>query len=405
MTTNDAEISWDDRDDFENDAAVENEDDIHVAASDFERLLIAPSDWTVSTIYDLIGKQLQLDPAYQRRNVWQTKAKSQFIESLLLGIPIPQILLASKAGQKNSFLVLDGKQRLSTIKEFLDGRSSDGRVFKLKGLRILTSLEGMSWKDLQNSDDWADRLSNEPLRTTVLRGWENESALYEIFYRLNSGSVKLSPMELRMSLLPGEFLKFIISWTEVIGPIHHLLRKRQPDARMSDVELAIRYLAFKDQNTQYAGDLKLFLDEFCKKKNSEFLSDVHQENDTKNLLLHMNEAINIGIYEFGERQFCRKYSDGTYENRFNRALFDVLVGALSRVDVRQWTLGNLGAMKKLYEDICGQHPEFLRAVETTTKSPESTRNRFAIWYGAVENATGIRMPIPDIKMPNTDINQ
>ncbi|MGE1135117.1 GmrSD restriction endonuclease domain-containing protein, partial [Bacillus velezensis] len=90
----------------------------------------------------------------------------------------------------------DGKQRLSTIKEFLDGRSSDGRVFKLKGLRILTSLEGMSWKDLQNSDDWADRLSNEPLRTTVLRGWENESALYEIFYRLNSGSVKLSPMEL-----------------------------------------------------------------------------------------------------------------------------------------------------------------------------------------------------------------
>lgn len=405
MTTNDAEISWDDRDDFENDAAVENEDDIHVAASDFERLLIAPSDWTVSTIYDLIGKQLQLDPAYQRRNVWQAKAKSQFIESLLLGIPIPQILLASKAGQKNSFLVLDGKQRLSTIKEFLDGRSSDGRIFKLKGLRILTSLEGMSWRDLQSNDDWADRLSNEPLRTTVLRGWENESALYEIFYRLNSGSVKLSPMELRMSLLPGEFLKFIISWTEAIGPIHHLLRKRQPDARMSDVELAIRYLAFKDQNTQYAGDLKLFLDEFCKKKNSEFLSDADQEDDTKNLLLHMNEAINTGISEFGEREFCRKYSGGAYENRFNRALFDVLVGALSRADVRRWTLGNSGAMKKLYEDICGQHPAFLRAVETTTKSPESTRNRFTIWYGAVENATGIRMPIPDIKMPNADINQ
>ena len=141
------------------------------------------SDWTVSTIYDLIGKQLQLDPAYQRRNVWQAKAKSQFIESLLLGIPIPQILLASKAGQKNSFLVLDGKQRLSTIKEFLDGRSSDGRIFKLKGLRILTSLEGMSWRDLQSNDDWADRLSNEPLRTTVLRGWENESALYEVVSR------------------------------------------------------------------------------------------------------------------------------------------------------------------------------------------------------------------------------
>ncbi|MDR7154080.1 hypothetical protein J2W40_000883 [Sphingobium xenophagum] len=397
MTTNDTEISWDDRDDFENDSAVENEEDIHVAASDFERLLIAPSDWTVSTIYDLIGKQLQLDPAYQRRNVWQAKAKSQFIESLLLGIPIPQILLASKAGQKNSFLVLDGKQRLSTIKEFIDGRSSDGRVFKLKGLRILNTLEGMSWTDLRNNDDWADRLSNEPLRTTVLRGWENESALYEIFYRLNSGSVKLSPMELRMSLLPGEFLKFIISWTETIGPIHHLLRKRQPDARMSDVELAIRYLAFKNQKTQYAGDLKLFLDEFCKSKNSDFTADPNKEVEAENLLLQMNEAIDTGLAEFTDREFCRKYSAGSYETRFNRALFDVLVGALSRPDVRQWTAANPGKMKQLYEGVCDRHPEFVKAVETTTKSPEATRNRFTIWYEAVENITGIRMPIPDIK--------
>lgn len=71
----------------------------------------------------------------------------------------------------------------------------------------------------------------------MLKGLKNESVLYEIFYRLNSGRVKLSPTELRMSLLPGDFMKFIISWTESIGPIHHLRRKRQPDARMSDVEL------------------------------------------------------------------------------------------------------------------------------------------------------------------------
>ena len=98
---------WDDRDEFEDLESVEGEEDIIVQSEAFERLVIAPSDWTVSTIYDLIGKQLQLDPAYQRRNVWVSKAKSQFIESLILGIPIPQILLATKAGQKNSFLVLD----------------------------------------------------------------------------------------------------------------------------------------------------------------------------------------------------------------------------------------------------------------------------------------------------------
>lgn len=397
MTTNESEISWEDRDQFEDDSAVENADDIQVSATDFERLLIAPSDWTVSTIYDLIGRQLHLDPAYQRRNVWQAKAKSQFIESLLLGIPIPQILLASKAGQKNAFLVLDGKQRLTTIKEFIDGRFLDGRNFRLKGLRILTELEGMNWEDLQQNDDWADRLRNEPLRTTVLRGWESESVLYEIFYRLNSGSVKLSPMELRMSLLPGGFLKFIISWTEVIGPIHHLLRKRQPDARMSDVELAIRYLAFRDQKNQYTGDLKQFLDEFCKAKNADFAADPEQVEQCQFLLSQMNEAINAGLVEFGERDFCRKYSEGVYETRFNRAVFDVLVGALSYPEVRQWVGSNPGVMRSVYEEICSQRPEFVKSVELTTKSPEATRTRFKIWYDVVREKTGVQIPYPNIK--------
>ncbi|WP_313301936.1 DUF262 domain-containing protein [Diaphorobacter sp.] len=397
MIKTQTEISWDDRDQFEDEATAENEDDIQAAVEDFERLLIAPSDWTVSTIYDLIGKQLQLDPAYQRRNVWQAKAKSQFIESLFLGIPIPQILLASKAGQKNSFLVLDGKQRLSTIREFLDGFYSDGKVFKLKGLRILTALENKTWADLQSYDDWSDRLRNEPIRTTVLRGWENESVLYEIFYRLNSGSVKLSPMELRMSLLPGDFLKFIISWTEAIGPIHHLLRKRQPDARMSDVELAIRYLSFRDQQTQYVGDLKKFLDDFCRLKNMAFSADPAQKTVYYNLLSELNEAINCGLMEFGDSHFCRKYSNDEYETRFNRAVFDVLVGALSHQDVRVWVENNPGAMKNLYESVCSKNLNFVKSVESTTKSPDAVRTRFGTWYSLVSNESGVKLSIPDVK--------
>ena len=391
------EISWEDRDQFEDDAIAENEEDIHVAAKDFDRLLIAPSDWTVSTIYGLIGKQLQLDPAYQRRNVWQVKAKSRFIESLLLGIPIPQILLASRTGQKNSFLVLDGKQRLSAIKEFLDGFYSDGKAFRLKGLRILKSLENKTWSDLQNFEDWADRLSNEPIRTTVLRGWENESVLYEIFYRLNSGSVKLSPMELRMSLLPGDFLKFIIAWTETVGPIHHLLRKRHPDARMSDVELAIRYLAFRDQKTPYTGDLKAFLDDFCRTKNEDFATTSQSETLCKEFLLEMNEAIDIGLEEFGDKYFCKKYSNGSYETRFNRAVFDVLIGALSHKKIRAWTKKNPGAMKSLYEEVCTNNSDFVKSVESTTKSPEAVRTRFGTWYDKVSQASGVALQIPDVK--------
>jgi hypothetical protein len=200
-----------------------------------------------------------------------------------------------------------------------------------------------------------------------------------------------------MSLLPGDFLKFIISWTEAIGPLHHLLRKRQPDARMSDVELAIRFLAFKNQQTQYAGDLKQFLDDFCKKKNGQFASDLLQENQCTALLSEMNEAINVGLSEFGERNFCRKYSNGSYESRFNRAVFDVLVGSMSSHELRSWVSLNQGAIERLYRDVCTQNADFIRSVESTTKSPEATRTRFGIWYGAINSVAGIRLQMPDIK--------
>lgn len=396
MIPKDPKSSWEDRDQFEDETTTESVDDLGVKPEEFERLVIAPSDWTVSTIYDLLGKQVQLDPAYQRRNVWQATAKSQFIESLFLGIPIPQILLASKAGQKNAFLVLDGKQRLNTIKEFIDGVFVDGKPFRLSGLRILKDLNGKSWSEIKQDKERADSLLNEPLRTTVLRGWESEAVLYEIFYRLNSGSVKLSPMELRMSLFPGDFLKFIISWTEQIGPLHRLLRKTQPDARMSDVELAIRHLAFKDEKSLYRGNLKVFLDEFCKAQNNKFSQEPFAVSECDAALQEMNDAIRVGIDEFNERDFCRKFSARVYESRFNRAIFDVLVGALSYQQIREWVSVNPGRMKKLYEKVCSESEDFLRSVETTTKSSEATRLRFKTWYSEIEKSTGIKVPLPKI---------
>jgi hypothetical protein len=132
------QVAWDDRDeDFELAEPQDETDSHNVAVADFDGLVLAPSDWTVGTIYEQIGKQIDLDPDFQRRNVWSTGAKSKFIESIFLGVPIPQILLSSKKEARSSYLVLDGKQRLTTIREFLDGKLSNGRTFKLRGLTVL----------------------------------------------------------------------------------------------------------------------------------------------------------------------------------------------------------------------------------------------------------------------------
>ncbi len=382
---------WDDRDDlFENEDPQEEVDGGQVQLEDFDSLILAPSDWTVGTIYEQIGHQIELDPEFQRRNVWSISAKSKFIESIFLGVPIPQILLTSKKGSRSSFLVLDGKQRLTTIKEFLDGRYLTGRPFKLRRLQVLEQLNGQNWKFISKQPEWRDRFLNATLRTAVLRGWESEAVLYEIFHRLNSGSVRLSPMELRMSLHPGEFLKFIIKWTEEIGPLHHLIRKTTPDARMNDVELAVRHLAFADSQFEYRGNLKEFLDQCSLTYNQEFEDNPEFFEKIIDRLNKMNAGIEVGMKIFGDKNFCRKWLGDTYESRFNRALFDVLVGSLANDQVRDWAIGNCNEFLEAFKTLSVSDNDFVRSIETTTKSTENTRKRFEAWYELVQDLCGVK---------------
>ncbi|MEQ8829172.1 MAG: DUF262 domain-containing protein [Alphaproteobacteria bacterium] len=389
-------MAYEDRDEeFEELEPTEEGESSRVTAAEFSSLLISPTDWTIETLYRQIGTQINLSPEFQRRNVWSQSAKISFIESLFLGIPIPQILLSASGGTSKSFLVLDGKQRLLTIKEFIDGKFPSGQKFRLKNLRVLSDLEGQTWEEIERNEDWRFELLNQTQRTAVIRGWENDRILYEIFHRLNSGSVKLSPMELRMSLYPGEFLKFIIQWTDKVGPLHALISKKTPDPRMNDVELAARFLAFSDPNLVYAGDLKKFLDELCGRYNTEMADNEEAIEAAQSRLANMNDAIAAGMDIFPDKKFCRKFVDGRYESKFNRALFDVLVGALANPIVRDWAIENPAEFVAGFEQTSATD-SFRRAVETTTKSVASTRTRFASFYAKVSEMTGVQLNLPAI---------
>lgn len=385
-----------DRDEeFEDIETTEHDEDFGLRAKDFADLVVAPADWTIETLYGQIGRQIDLDPAFQRRNVWSPSAKSSFIESLFLGIPIPQILLSSKQGQRSSFLVLDGKQRLLTIKEFLDGILPNGQTFRLKKLRVLKELEGKCWGDLQNGSLWSQHLLNHTQRTAVIRNWDEEPVLYEIFFRLNSGSVKLSPMELRMSLHPGEFLKFVIQWSETVGQLHKLLSKKVPDPRMNDVELAVRYLSFSDPSFVYGGNLKKHLDNYCIGLNDRFFENRAEIDRVQAKLADMESAIELGFDVFGPRKFCRKFVDDRYESRFNRAIFDIQVGALSQDVLVDVVKGRKAEFKRLFEEV-SRDIHFRRSVETTTKSVSATRGRFKTFYDAISERFGVDLIAPQI---------
>tara|TARA_R110002049_G_scaffold299109_1_gene489191 strand:+ start:269 stop:1444 length:1176 start_codon:yes stop_codon:yes gene_type:complete len=380
-------------DDFEVADTGENTDDLQLDAEDFHNIVAAPADWTIGSLFSQIGKQIDINPEFQRRGVWSKVAKSSFIESLFLNIPIPQILLASHPSKRNSLIVLDGKQRLLSILEFMNGKHDDGRPFALHSLRILKELEGRTWAEIQEMGDWGDTLTQHTQRTAVLRGWQKENTLYEIFHRLNSGSVKLSPMELRMALHPGPFLRFAIEKTETRTALHELLRLREPDRRMGDVELLIRFVAFKDRNITYKGNLKKFLDDTCKVYNREF-----DQGDTKQNLNNLYDEFIAGIeavQEIFEGNSCRKYKNGEYESRFNRAVFDIMVGSLSNTEVRRAARNNPDQFIQAFEALSANNGDFVESLETTTKSIGATRQRFKGWYDTVNQTFGTNLDTPD----------
>lgn len=208
---------------------------------------IVSSDWTLETIYSQIEKNnIDLDPKFQRRDVWSDIKKSRLIESILLRIPIPQLLLAEKKEKYNNYIVIDGKQRLLAIKQFMDGLDEKNEnPLKLKGLLVLEELNGKTARQVKElgADDKIDysNFENETIRSIFIRNWPSYEYLYTVFNRLNTGSSPLSAQELRLSLFPGKFAEFTNVHSSNVT-ILKLLGKSEPDKRMKDVELVIRCL-------------------------------------------------------------------------------------------------------------------------------------------------------------------
>ena len=226
----------------------EDEDDILRPVS-FKDAVVLNADWTIETINLQIKKgNIDLQPGFQRRVAWDDTRKSRLLESIIVGMPVPNIVLAENKDHRGRFIVIDGKQRLVAISEFFDGH------YKLRGLDIRSDLNGKYFADIPIED--REYLENATLRSTLIRNWSDEGFLYAIFFRLNSGSLQLSPQELRKALIGGNLLDAIEKYLIRSTPFKAIFGKVL-DKRMRDSELVLRFLAF-DMNLQdYRGDFKV----------------------------------------------------------------------------------------------------------------------------------------------------
>jgi Protein of unknown function DUF262 len=338
-------------------------------------LVVYSRDWTIATIINQIEQQnIDLNPKFQRRNAWDDSRRSKLVESLVAGLPVPEIVLAEDPRRKKAFIVIDGKQRLLTVAGFVDPTIGYWTKPELKKLKLREDLNGTTYEQLKTQATMADELReflNADIRCTIISNFKSDDALYDIFYRLNAGSVPLSTQELRQVLHKGPFADYLISVTNVLQPIHRVLGLTGPDSRLKDVEIVLRFLAIVIFGGLYHGNLKKFLDEVMEVVTADwpkFKPQVESVYRELNIAIeNLTEVLSIGLVG-------RKFVEGAWESRFNRVLFEAEAFYFRSIHPsrlpggkRKFVLG----LQRLFED-----RDFRSSVESTTKTNERYELRF-----------------------------
>lgn len=364
-----------------------------LTTDDLREVVTYTLDWSVQSILERIGDTFDVNPGFQRRDAWTLSRKSSYIESVILGLPVPQIVLAEDSNQKGRFIVLDGKQRLVTLKQFA-APNEHYPSFKLRGLQFADQLEGLSFDEMRGSlpgAEFADSFLAQPIRTVVVRNWGKPAVLYEVFIRLNQNSLPLSPQELRQALFPTAFTFWVNKCSAGSDALHRARRAKREDFRMRDAEMLLRFIAWSEGMPEYRGNLRQFLDDACVRGDATWRTS--GEGHYEALYARCETAINRTYEIFGEDAFLR-FEDGSYNRRFNIAVFDLMTVLLSDPSLTDGAISAAGAqLRASFERLCTDDEAFKASITSTTKSMGSVSTRFLTFAGEIEVATGVSLQI------------
>ncbi len=246
-----------------------------------------PADYTVKGLYDKWQAGQLIIPNFQRNYVWSQIQASRFIESFLLGLPIPQVFLYRDRSDPN-LTIIDGQQRISTIARFYNGE------FSMKGVN--PRWEGRGYDDLIDYD--RAELDDATLRAIVIRQIrpDDRSSIYHIFERLNTGGVRLNEMEIRRALYQGEANALLErlnknpEWRLLIG-------MSEPDRRSRDLELILRVLALAENWKSYGKPMKNFITRYMETLDKANPEEIYQMEH------RFNKACQSVLSQLGENPF------------------------------------------------------------------------------------------------------
>lgn len=325
--------------------------------------------------------KLILQPDFQRYFVWDKKKASRLIESVLLTVPLPVIYLAENPDSKE--YVIDGQQRLTSFFAFIDGTfPPDNTPFKLTGMSVYKELNGKKFTDLD--EEIQDKIQYYELRTITIKK-ESESELrFEIFERLNTGSVPLNDMELRNCVYRGPYIQLLHEMAKD-PDFRFLMGLINPHPRMKDTELVLRFASFYHATyLKYQYPMRTFFNQDMEKY--QFIT----KEETTELKKAFKNSVIILRSLFGDNAFKRYHKgtesdpNGMWEVRqFNASLFDVWMNIFCDKDKNR-VYSCLDSLKEALLDLMSNNDEFIDAIMVSTSSKEKTTKRFDLARKVIE---------------------
>lgn len=327
----------------------------------------------ISTLPVMIKEQINLSPEFQRRDRWDDERRSRFIESIIMNVPIPPVFLGED--EYGKYVVLDGRQRLTTINEFLKN------TYRLKKLDVWSELNNASFDELQKRK-LAPAITRRFIPAIVVLKESSPIVKYDVFDRLNTGGMIANPMEIRNAIYQGPFNSHLQQLSK--DPTFRRLweiplddlqaEKNTLYSQMYDVELVLRFFAVS-QPQAINLRFKDYLSEFMDARNKAYKDDPAREREDTRLF---TTAVANVWRVFAESSFRRPDEHGALTLNKSAPLADAEMVALADVLPTQITEPVAKQIKEGFIGLCSQNEVFKKAITAGTNGKGAIANRIGL---------------------------
>lgn len=357
-----------------------SEDRFHVDIPKEKRYLNTASyDYSVDFLVDLMSGNLPkiiLEVPFQRNFIWKDDRASQLIESVIMNVPIPPLYFAEE--ETGKWLVIDGLQRLNSIKNYFQNE------FPLKNLEIIKELEGLKYKDLPPKAK--DLLNDGLMRVNVIKKDSHPDIKYDIFMRLNKGSVTLNYQELRNCLYRGNLNESIKKYVRENKNFQKILNLKKEHERYLDVEYVLRIIALGENLTldddgnyivkNYTGRMVNYLNSYMDSKRKISI------DDAQNLVKNFEDVIDKVVIVFG---ITGAFKDLTLEKpRFNRAIGEFICLSFQKVD-KNILIDKKEEIVSLLKNLLTKNSAFKQSISQRTSDADIVNYRINTWLKELNN--------------------